>query len=336
MQECSIWTSNIGKWQKRVNTLRTFLIHTGFPKQAIWIFSWRIPFWDIIRLHRRHLLWRGMSENLKKWAASAGSEIAHHCCKSSSQVPQPILRQLENLTTRAPIGANKCAFMLSFHFFVSFCQREHWWQKCWWLGDCACKPADVQTRLPIASSASKKRRAGSLQNAEQCSLSKQWKCWSCSYCWSWLSTPLTVGRAAAAAAAGNSGWLPITTQHYIYCTPPLLWFLSSTAASWALLPSHQMYFLDAQVLLRCIFGRTTGLKISLGLHLCLGNDMQGPWDCITITHCTCREQPAILMKRLMLVKGSCDWIEIIEIYSQAQSALPCHWITDSPTDGGEV
>ena len=66
-----------------------------------------------------------MSENLKKWAASAGSEIAHHCCKSSSQVPQPILRQLENLTTRAPIGANKCAFMLSFHFFVSFCQREH-------------------------------------------------------------------------------------------------------------------------------------------------------------------------------------------------------------------
>ena len=187
-----------------------------------------------------------------------------------------------------------------------------------WLRMQASRCRDSTSNCFLCSS--KKRRAGSLQNAEQCSLSKQWKCWSCSYCWSWLSTPLTVGRAAA--AAGNSGWLPITTQHYIHCTPPLLWFLSSTAASWALLPSHQMYFPDAQVLLRCIFGRTTGLKISLGLHLCMGNDMQGPWDCITITHCTCREQPAILMKRLMLVKGSFHWLEIIVSASTAQPSVP--------------
>ena len=54
-----------------------------------------------------------------------------------------------------------------------------------------------------------------------------------------------------------------------------LCFLSSATVSSALLPSHQMYFPDEQVLLRCIFRWTPGLKISLVLHLCSWNDMQG-------------------------------------------------------------
>ena len=92
----------------------------------------------------------------------------------------------------------------------------------------------------------KKRQLATRQNTEQCNVHRDRNVGS--QCWSWLSTPLTVGRAAA--AGGNSGGLPITTQH---STTALLCFLSSATVSSALLPSHQMYFPDEQVLLRCIF-----------------------------------------------------------------------------------
>ena len=109
-----------------------------------------------------------------------------------------------------------CSPSLSICKFVSCssAQGEHWWQKCWWLGDCACKPADVETPLPIASSPQKNgdwplcKIASNVQRARE-----RWKWWSrlLLHCWSWLSSLLTVGRAAP---AGNSGWLPITTQQY--------------------------------------------------------------------------------------------------------------------------